>query len=253
MLVADPLFYAVAIPAVLLTGISKGGFGSALGGIGVPMMALAISPVHAAAILLPVLCLMDMVGLRVYFGKWDPVNLKIMLPGALLGILAGALTFGALSEDGIRLLIGGIAVAFTLNNWLGLAARQGPAAPSRIKGTFWSGVSGLTSFLAHAGGPPVMVYMLPQRMDKVRYVATVSVFFAFVNAIKLIPYAWLGQLSTDNLATSLVLAPLVPLGVKLGMWLQDRVNMVWFYRISQICLFATGLQLIYQGAGNLLR
>jgi uncharacterized membrane protein YfcA len=247
MLITDPLFYAAAIPAVLLTGISKGGFGSALGGVGVPLMALTISPVHAAAILLPVLCLMDLVGLRVYFGKWDGPTLKIMLPGCLLGIAAGALTFGMLSEDAIRILVGGIAVAFTVNNWLGLAAQQDPAGRSVVKGTFWSGVSGLTSFLAHAGGPPVMVYLLPQRMDKVRYVATISVFFLFANTVKLVPYAWLGQFSSDNLATSLVLAPLVPVGVRLGMWLQDKVNLVWFYRISQICLFGTGLQLIYQG------
>lgn len=248
MLIADPLFYAVAIPAVLLTGISKGGFAGALGGVAVPLMALAISPVQAAAIMLPVLCLMDLVGLRVYFGKWDPANLKIMLPGALLGIAAGALTFGMLSEDAIRILIGGIAIAFCLNNWLGLAARQHAAGVSAAKGTFWSAVSGLTSFLAHAGGPPVMIYLLPQQMDKVRYVATVSVFFTFVNAIKLVPYTWLGQFSLDNLGTSLVLAPLVPLGVKLGMWLQDRVNTTWFYRIAQVGLLLTGIQLVYQGA-----
>jgi uncharacterized membrane protein YfcA len=251
MLIADPLFYAVAIPAVLLTGISKGGFGSALGGIGVPLMSLAISPVHAAAILLPLLCFMDLVGLRLYFNKWDVANLKIMLPGALLGILAGTLTFGMLSEDAIRLLIGGIAVVFTINNWLGLAARQHAAGRSVVKGTFWSGVSGLTSFIAHAGGPPAMIYMLPQRLDKVRYVATISLFFTVVNAVKLIPYAWLGQLSADNLATSLVLAPLVPAGVRFGMWLQDRINLVWFYRISQTCLLLTGLQLIWQSAAKL--
>ncbi|MES2258306.1 MAG: sulfite exporter TauE/SafE family protein [Pseudomonadota bacterium] len=250
MLITDPIFYAAAIPAVLLTGISKGGFGSALGGIGVPLMALAISPVHAAAILLPVLCLMDLVGLRVYYGKWDSANLKIMLPGALIGVIAGTLTFGMLTENAIRILIGGIAVAFTVNGWIGYAAKQKPAGSSFIKGTFWSGVSGLTSFLAHAGGPPAMVYMLPQRLDKTRYVATISVFFMFVNAIKLIPYTLLGQFSADNLGTSLVLAPLVPLGVWLGMWLQERVNTVWFYRISQSCLFLTGLQLIYQGTGK---
>jgi uncharacterized membrane protein YfcA len=252
MLITDPLFYAAAIPAVLLTGISKGGFGGALGGVGVPIMALAISPVHAAAILLPVLCLMDLVGLRAYFGKWDKPTLRIMLPGALLGIAGGALSFGMLSEAAIRVLVGGIAVAFTLNNVLGLSSQQGPAGPSVVKGSFWSAVSGLTSFLAHAGAPPAMVYMLPQRMDKVRYVATISVFFTAVNAVKLLPYAWLGQFSSDNLATSLVLAPLVPLGVRLGMWLQDKVDLVWFYRISQACLFVTGIQLVYQGCGRLL-
>jgi uncharacterized membrane protein YfcA len=252
MLITDPIFYAAAIPAVLLTGISKGGFGSALGGVGVPIMALAISPVHAAAILLPVLCLMDVVGVRAYFGKWDTATLKIMLPGAVLGILAGTFTFGMLSEDAIRMLVGGVAVAFVVNNVLDLAALQRQAGRSVVKGTFWSAVSGLTSFLAHAGGPPAMVYMLPQRMDKVRYVATISVFFAAVNAVKLIPYTWLGQLSLDNLATSFVLAPLVPLGVRLGMWLQDRINLVWFYRISQGCLFITGIQLVYQGCGRFL-
>lgn len=250
-MIADPLFYAVAIPAVLLTGISKGGFGSALGGIGVPLMALAISPVQAAAILLPVLCFMDLVGVRVYYGKWDKENLKIMIPGAMLGIAIGTLTFGMLTENAIRILIGGIAVAFPLNAWFGFGARQQPAGRCAIKGTSWSGVSGLTSFLAHAGGPPAMVYMLPQRLDKTTYVATISVFFMFVNAVKLVPYAWLGQFSAANLSTSLVLAPLVPLGVWLGLWLQNRIDTVWFYRIAQACLFATGVQLIYQGAGRL--
>ncbi|HEU4372647.1 MAG TPA: sulfite exporter TauE/SafE family protein, partial [Telluria sp.] len=144
-----------------------------------------------------------------------------------------------------------IAVAFPLNAWLGFGARQQAAGRSAIRGTFWSGVSGLTSFLAHAGGPPAMVYMLPQRLDKTTYVATISIFFMFVNAAKLVPYAWLGQFDAANLSTSLVLAPLVPLGVWLGLWLQNRIDTVWFYRIAQACLFATGLQLIYEGAGKL--
>ncbi|MBY0238723.1 MAG: sulfite exporter TauE/SafE family protein [Burkholderiaceae bacterium] len=250
-MITDPLFYAAAIPAVLLTGISKGGFGGALGGVAVPLMALAISPVQAAAVMLPILCLMDLVGLRAYYRKWDTDNLKIMLPGALIGIAIGALTFGMLTESVIRLMIGGLAIAFTLNSWLGLAAKQHAAGRSPLKGTFWCGVSGLTSFIAHAGGPPVMVYMLPQQLDKVRYVATISVFFTFVNAVKLVPYAWLGQFTADNLATSLALAPLVPLGVRFGMWLQDRVNTTWFYRIAQAGLLATGVQLVYKDIGNL--
>jgi uncharacterized protein len=247
MLITDPLFYLVAIPAVLLVGISKGGFGSAFGGIGVPLMALAVSPQRAAAILLPVLCLIDIVGFRVYYRKWDAANLRIMVPGALVGIALGALSFGMLKESHIRILVGAIAVLFTLNNWFGLASRQEPAGRSTVKGSIWSGVSGLTSFIAHAGGPPAQVYMLPQRLDKTTYVATISLFFMIVNAVKLVPYAWLGQFSTANLSTSLLLAPLVPLGVWLGLWLQDRINHQWFYRITQSCLFLTGLQLIYQG------
>jgi uncharacterized membrane protein YfcA len=122
MPITDPLFYAAAIPAVLLTGISKRGFGGAPGSIGVPLLALAVSPVQAAAVLLPVLRLMDLVGLRVYFDQWDRPTLRIVLPGAAIGILAGTLAFGMLSEDAIRILVGGIAVAFTVNNLLGLAS-----------------------------------------------------------------------------------------------------------------------------------
>lgn len=247
MLILDPLFYLVAIPAVLLSGISKGGFGSAVGGLGVPLMALAVSPPQAAAILLPILCLMDLVGFRVYYQKWDAPNLRIMIPGALIGIIVGTFTFGVFREDNIRIMLGITAVLFTLNSWFGFARRQEPDGRSLVKGTFWSGVSGFTSFVAHAGGPPVMVYMLPQRLDKVTFVATVNLFFMIVNAIKLLPYAWLGQLSSTNLLTSLLLAPLAPAGVWLGLWMQSRVNHEWFYKISQSCLLLTGVQLIYQG------
>ena len=250
MIITDPVFYLVAIPAVLLTGISKGGFGSAFGGISVPLMALAISPMQAAAILLPLLCFMDLVGFRVYYGKWDWANLKIMLPGAFVGIAIGALTFGMVKEAHIRVVIGAIAVLFTLNQWFGLAARQAPASRSVAKGTLWSGISGFTSFIAHAGGPPVHVYLLPQRLDQTRYVATVNLFFMVVNLVKLVPYAWLGQFSSANLGTALLLAPLVPLGVWIGLWLQRQVSPTWFYRIARICLFLTGLQLIYQGASR---
>ncbi len=248
MIITDPAFYLVAIPAVLLTGISKGGFGSAFGGISVPLMALAISPMQAAAILLPVLCFMDLVGFRVYYGKWDVANLKIMVPGALIGVAIGALTFGSIEEAHIRVVIGGIAVIFTLNQWLSLASKPAPASRSVAKGTFWAGVSGFTSFLAHAGGPPAQVYMLPQRLEKTTYVATVNLFFMIINMAKLIPYAWLGQFSVANLWTALLLAPLVPLGVKIGLWLQKQASPKWFYRVAQICLLLTGLQLIYQGA-----
>ena len=248
MIITDPVFYLVAIPAVILTGISKGGFGSAFGGISVPLMALAISPMQAASILLPVLCFMDLVGFRVYYGKWDRANLAIMVPGALVGIGIGALTFGAIQEAHIRIVIGAIAVLFTLNQWLKLAGKQAPAARSVLKGGFWSGVSGLTSFLAHAGGPPVQVYMLPQRLDKTTYVATINLFFMIVNLVKLVPYAMLGQFSAANLNTSLLLAPLVPVGVWMGLWLQKAASPVWFYRIARMALLLTGLQLIYQGA-----
>lgn len=247
MMITNPNFYFVAIPAILLTGVSKGGFGGALGGVAVPLMALAISPVQAAAVMLPVLCLMDVFGVRVYLGKWDTANLKIIVPGAMIGITLGTLTFGMFSDYAIRTIIGAITILFVLNRWVGTASPQVGGGRSLFRGTFWSSIAGFTSFLAHTGGPPIMMYLLPQQMDKVAYVATINVFFMLTNAVKLFAYAGLGQFSVLNLSTSLALAPLVPLGVWIGLWLQHRVNQLWFYRITQTCLLLTGIQLIYQG------
>ncbi|WP_342245533.1 sulfite exporter TauE/SafE family protein [Pseudomonas sp. OTU5201] len=238
--------FLLGIPAVLLTGISKGGFGGALGGIAVPLLALMMPPTQAAAIMLPILCMADITGLRRFYGKWDLRNLKIMLPGALLGVLVGTLSFGLLSERLIGLMIGGIAIAFFLLNVLNAAAAQAPSTPKVAKGTLLSGIAGFTSFVAHAGGPPIMMYLLPQQMDKVRYVATVNCFFLLTNAIKLVPYALLGQFTTTSLTASLALAPIVVVGVWLGIWLQGRVNHTWFYRIAWAGLLVTGIQLFVQ-------
>ncbi|AYF86488.1 sulfite exporter TauE/SafE family protein [Pseudomonas sp. JS3066] len=238
--------FLLGIPAVLLTGISKGGFGGALGGIAVPLLALMMPPTQAAAIMLPILCMADITGLRRFYGKWDLHNLKIMLPGALLGVLAGTLSFGLLSERLLGLMIGGIAIVFFLLNVLNAAATQSPSTPKVVKGTLLSGIAGFTSFVAHAGGPPIMMYLLPQQMDKVRYVATVNCFFLLTNAIKLVPYALLGQFTTTSLTASLALAPIVVAGVWLGIWLQGRVNHTWFYRIAWAGLLVTGIQLLVQ-------
>ena len=237
-------FFLLALPAVLLTGLSKGGFGGALGGIAVPLLALVMPPTQAAAVMLPILCTADVVGLRAYYGKWDMANLKIMLPGALLGVLVGALTFHLLNEHVVGLLIGGIAVAFVLVNLLRPPKATPGAPPAKGTGTLFSTLAGFTSFVAHAGGPPIMMHLLPQQLDKVRYIATVNVFFLLTNAVKLVPYAMLGQFTRENLLASLMLAPLVPLGVWAGIWLQDKVNHLWFYRIARAGLLLTGIQLL---------
>ena len=237
-------FLLFAVPAVFLTGLSKGGFGGALGGIAVPLLALASTPMQAVAIMLPILCLADVVGLKAYFGKWDTANLKVMMPGALIGIVIGSLTFELLNEHTIGLLIGIIAISFVL---LGLInTSQAPRPLQKGRGTVLSTLAGFTSFVAHAGGPPVMMHLLPQQLDKVRYVATINMFFLLTNALKLIPYTALGQFTADNLMMSLALAPIVPLGVYSGLWLQSRINHTWFYRIARIGMLIAGLQLIWK-------
>jgi uncharacterized protein len=249
-IITDPLFYAVAIPAVILVGIAKGGFPGAFGGMAVPLMSLAISPITAAGIMLPILCLMDLVGLWAYRGIWDRTRMKTMVLGAALGVSLGGLMFGHLNEQAIRFLVGSIAVFFALNHWLGFAARRKPGVETKLKAMFWCGLSGFTSTVAHAGGPPLMVYMLPLKLEKTLLVGTTVIFFTAVNYFKIIPYALLGQLNLANVSTSLVLSPLAPVGMALGVWLHRRVAERVFYRISYTLLFLMGAKLIYDGVAN---
>lgn len=247
-MIADPNFYLAAIPAVLLFGIAKGGFGGGLGVAAVPLMALVVSPVQAAGILLPLLCLMDLFGLWLYRHHLNPGLQRHLLPGAVAGIALGTATFEYLSADMIRLILGVIAIVFTLNHWLGLSAWLARRVHAAGNGAALvaGGVAGFTSFVAHAGGPPVNMYLLTQGLDRTRFVGTTVLFFAVVNYTKLIPYAWLGQLNTANLLTSLVLAPLAPAGIYLGVWLHRRISDRLFFRVAYLALFVVGVRLIYE-------
>ena len=245
-MITDPLFYLCAIPAVLIFGIAKGGFGGGIAVVSVPLMALTISPVQAAAILLPVLLVMDAVALWSFRGKWDRRNIAIMLPGAVIGIVIGALYFRYLSEDAVRALIGTIALLFCGNYFL-RRHRTAATQPNRFKGTFWGTVAGFTSFGIHAGGPPAQIYLLPQQMEKTLLMGTFAVLFAAINVVKLIPYTLLGQLDHTNLVTSLVLLPLAPIGVRLGYFMLHRVNEMLIYRICYIFLAIAGAKLLQEG------
>jgi uncharacterized protein len=247
-MITDPFFYFCAIPAILIFGMAKGGFGGGIAVVSVPLMSLAVSPVQAAAILLPILVAMDIVALWSFRGRWDKANLEIIIPGAVIGIVIGSLSFRYLSEDMIRVLIGVIAVLFCLNYWF-RKTPEDARGPSVARGGFWGAVAGFTSFGIHAGGPPISIYLLPQRMEKSLLMGTMAVFFAVVNFIKIIPYTLQGNLSRENLLTALVLIPLAPVGVRLGFHLLHKVSEQLIYRICYFFLFVVGLKLLADGSG----
>lgn len=249
-MITDPWFYAVAIPAILLMGISKGGFGSGAGLFATPLMALAVPIPQAAAILLPILLVMDATGLWAYRGVFSRSNMKVILVGGVAGVVLGALTFRYFDEAWIRLILGAIAIGFVLQRYL-LQAGAKAAGRSTIKGLFWSAFAGLTSTIAHAGGPPLSVYLLPQQLEKAVLVGTTVIFFAVINLVKLVPYAWLGLFDARNLATSLVLSPLAPVGIALGVFLMRRTSEALFYRIAYALLLLVGFKLAWDGIAAL--
>ncbi|WP_430397693.1 sulfite exporter TauE/SafE family protein [Ferrovibrio sp.] len=244
----DPWFYAAAMPAVIIIGLSKGGFGPGTSMLALPLMSLTIPPLQAAAITLPVLCVMDLAGLWGFRKHWDRANMAIILPGALLGILIGTLTADWVSNRGVQVIIGIVAIAFVLDKLLRKGSPE-PAPRDVKKGVFWSIISGFTSFIAHAGGPPLAVYLVPQRLDKTLFVGTNVLYFTILNYVKLVPYAWLGQFSTENLGTAAILAPVAVGGVYLGMYLHKFLNDTSFYRIIYGITFLCGLKLLADGFG----
>lgn len=245
-LITDPAFYAVAIPAVLLVGLSKSGFGAGFGALGVPLMALAVPVPQAAAIMLPLLLVMDALGLKALWRERDAPLLRLLLPAGLLGTLIGTLLFGWLSAKTVAALVGGITLVFLAIRTIWPPRADAPRPPAAV-GFFFATVSGFTSFVAHAGGPPIGFYMLPLRLSPVRFTATMAVFFAAINASKWIPYAWLGLIDWTNMATAAVLIPVAPLGVWLGVRVVRHIPQTLFYRIFSVGMLLTGCKLLWDG------
>ncbi len=249
-IIADPYFYCAAIPAVILLGLSKGGFVS-VGMTATPLLALYLRPLEAAALLLPVLISQDLISIYVYRRDWDVSNLKVLLPGAAIGLGGGWLIAAHVSDNAVRLAIGSIGVAFVFYMWL----RRAIVEPHRMRpagGVFWGAVSGFTSFMTQSGSPPFQIYVLPQRLPKLVLVGTTTMFFAAVNAMKIVPYFMLGQFSARNLSTSLALLPVAVAANFAGVWLVRRTPTTVFYRIAYVLLLMISLTLLWQGCAQLL-
>ncbi|MGJ8571083.1 MAG: sulfite exporter TauE/SafE family protein [Hoeflea sp.] len=257
-MMTDPFFYATAIPAVILVGLSKGGFGGAMALLGMPLMALAISPVQAAAILLPILVVMDMITLWSWRSHKDITTLRIMVPFALIGVGIGWLTAAWVTVPIIRLIVGMLALWFVWQYVMhkvfaaDKAEKPAPCGHRPAQGMFWATFSGFTSFVAHAGGPPYQMYTLPLRQDPKTYTGTSVRYFAIVNATKLVPYFALGQLDYTNLSTSLVLAPLAPVATLTGALIVRRMKPDIFYPFMYVMVLLAALKLIWDGVIHLL-
>ncbi len=244
----DPLVFSIAAVVVILIGVSKAGFAGGTGVIATPLLCLVLAdPKDAIALLLPILCACDWFSLYCYRKRFAVRPLALILPGALVGITGGAFLLGRADKRYLTMAVGGIAIFFVVYRVIRHLRKGTPAAwkPGPIYGSLFGAAAGLFSTLAHAAGPVAAAYLLPQNLGRKRYVGTTVVFFTVVNHVKLIPYALLGMLEVSNLKQSLLLAPFVPAGVLLGVWLNRRLNERVFLVIIYILLFSTGIKLIW--------
>ncbi len=248
--ITDPLFYLAAIPAVFLMGLSKGGF-SGLSVIAIPLLALVVSPVKAAALMLPILIVQDMVSTWAFRHDFDFRNLAIMLPGSALGIFIGWLMAAHVSDDLVKMGVGVISIGFVIVYWRKRALTGEPIKGKIGPGFFWGTVAGFTSFVAHAGGPPFQVHVMPQRLAPQTYVGTSTWFFTLTNLAKVIPYFLLGQFSTENFGTSFALFPLALVATLAGVWLIRRIAAEKFYTLIYTLTFLVGIKLLWDSVPQL--
>ena len=239
-------FWTVAVLAAVLVGMGKGGL-PVVGMLGVPVLALAISPVTAAGLLLPVFVVSDVFGLYAYRAAFDGRVLAIMGVGVTAGVGLGWATASITPEWMVTLLVGLIGFVFALN----LLRKRGAVGAAKTAqvgpGLFWGTITGFTSFVSHAGAPPYQVYVLPLRLPKLVFAGTNTILFAYVNAIKLVPYWALGQFSLENLKVAAMLMPVAALAVFGGQKLVKHMPEKLFFQLIAWALLVISIKLIWDG------
>lgn len=239
-------FWALAGLAAFCVGLSKGGM-PGFSMLAVPVLALSISPVTAAGLLLPVFLFSDIFGVWAYRHEYRRDLIRIAAVGTIVGGGIGWLTVEIVSDNLVRLLIGLIGTVFALNYLF----RRDPDAPPRQPtwglGTFWTTVSGFTSFVSHAGAPPWQVWVMPMRLTKLAFAGTTTMVFALMNVTKIVPYYLLGQFSPQNLTVAALLFAPAVFGVFVGYKL-TRVLPDWvFFGVVTWALLAISLKLVWDG------
>ncbi len=240
------LFWLAAVLAAAVVGVGKGGI-PIVGMLAVPILSLSISPVVAAGLLLPVYVVSDLFGLYAYRHAFDKRVLAILIPGMTAGVAVGWYTAAMVSESMVTALVGAIGLIFALNLLLRRNPNETPKVPQVLPGLFWGMVAGFTSFVSHTGAPPYQVYTLPLGMKKAVFAGTSTIAFAYVNAIKLLPYYLLGQLNTGNLKVALLLMPVAVLAVFAGFRIVKFLPEKLFFQIIAWALLVISVKLIWDG------
>jgi uncharacterized membrane protein YfcA len=249
VVIQDPVFYLLAVPAVVLLGFSKGGL-AGVGSLSLPLLVLVIEPVQAAAIMLPILIVQDVVGVWSFRRHLDWYVLGWTLPGATVGILIGYLFAANVSATAVMAVLGVISIVFgAYRLWLARhpVAITGASSPGWV-GSLAGVASGFTSQIAHAGAPPFQLWVLPRRLTRDVLIGTSAVYFAALNWIKVPAFAALGQFSATNMLTAAALVPVAIVSTFAGVWVARRIDGERFYKIIYCLMIFVGILLLVEAA-----
>ncbi|EPX81586.1 sulfite exporter TauE/SafE family protein [Litoreibacter arenae] len=245
----DATFFALALPAALIAGVAKGGFGGGAAFVATAILALFLPPATALGIMLPLLMIADLATLRPYWGEWHWPSAKALMLGGIPGVVLGAMLYQATNPDVLRVLIGVISllfVAFQVARTRGWVSVERTGFSQR-RGLVAGVVSGFTSFVSHAGGPPTAIFLLAQGMGKTTYQATTVLTFWAINAMKAVPYAFLGVFSWDTFRADLYMLPPLLVGVAVGVYAHRAMPERYFFLLTYALLVGAGGKLIFDG------
>ena len=247
-LLSDPLNLMLAIIAVMVLGLAKGGF-SGLGALATPLLALALPPVTAAALLLPILLVQDVISVWSFRKSWSGWIIAWMLPGAALGVALAALFAASVPEARVLLLLGVITASFgAYRLWAERGGRiVAPSSSPGWVGTLFGVACGFTSQIAHAGGPPFQMWVTPRKLPHQTFVGTSSITFAAINWMKVPSYIALGSMGRAEFVAAGLLMPLAIGSTWAGVWLIRRIDSAKFYALIYALMVLLGLRLVWQG------
>ena len=237
-------FWVAALLAAFLVGASKGGL-PLVGVLAVPLLSLVMSPVMAAGLLLPIYIVSDVYGLWLYRQSYSMLNIKILLPASIVGILIGWAAARHTDDHMVKLVVAVIGLAYCIDALLKARRDIAPKPADIPRGAFWGTIAGFTSFVSHSGGPPYQMYVLPQKLDKMTYAGTTIILFAIINLLKVPPYWLLGQINVNSLETCLLLAPMSLFGAWAGFRATKVLPEKLFFRVVEVALFAVSLMLLW--------
>lgn len=270
----DSGFWLVAVVAVLIMGVSKGGFGSGMNVASTPLLALASNPILAAAIMLPLLNIMDLLGIRAYWRQWDIRTARSLLLPMIAGVIIGMVLFTLVNADWLRILLALVVYVVLIDRWNLLRRfvrfvqrrqrgqkgdqqrdqQEGQKTPLPGGPIAWvlGTLLGVTSTIAHAGGPAGSAYLLRFNFDKTTFQATTVLTFTAVNIIKFPFYLGTGQFPLSTLAVAAVLVPVAVVSMLLGVVLHKLMPQRPFFIFMEGALFVTACKLMWDGVTGLL-
>ena len=240
----------LTLTGVFVISFMKGAFGGGFAIVGIPLLAIVMDPLTAGALLAPLFVVMDLFALQYWKPRtWSKPDLKVLLPALIAGIGVGTILLSVLDNRVVTVMIALITLLFS-GLWFGgggeVVARQ-RSVPKALAAGFGSG---LTTMLAHSGGPPLALYLLSLGLPKALYAGTTSIFFTLGNLIKFVPWLWVGGTSKELWWLMAMAMPAIPLGVWLGWRLHEILNQKQLYRLCYGLLVITALKLLWDGVAG---